>query len=444
MKAVPAIKSQMGSIAYYQTTLTARELIANVRPAKETDQWVGAGIEERQQREINYKRVMEEIVPYLANHPDRFFGSFIVLVEQGSITFEPLEEIVGRIPVAYRDAVGTMGFLTVEAGQHIALDGQHRLIALRSTIESSEELGPLQHQVGSDRVSVIVIEFRDNQTTRRIFSKVNRNAKPTSRSDNILLDEDDGYAIVTRQLIASRSADFDPPLGPIVMNKRSYELVNWRSNTLSKRMRELTTISAVYETVRLILDYEGFTAFSGRSKPVRPSEEELDEAYDSVERWWRALLSGVDAFSRGLADLDGVPAIRFCGEEPYDRHTLLLRPVGQISMMRGLISAMKCADRAGHTLSLEEAIRRVNRIDWSANPAGHWRDVIMRADGKMVARDEAYQLAGELITYFIASEWMDETRRTALWRAWNQARGRTTDEPVDPEKPADPLPATVS
>ena len=259
MKALPAIKSQMGSISYYQTTLTAKELIANVRAAKETDQWAGASIEERHQREINHKRVSEEIVPYLANHPDRFFGSFIVLVERESVTFEPLEDIVGKIPVAYKDAVGAMGFLTVEAGQHIALDGQHRLVALREAIESSEDLGPYQHQVGSDRVSVIVIEFRDNQTTRRIFSKVNRNAKPTSRADNILLDEDDGYAIVTRRLIAGSTEDIDAPLGPVTINGRLYELVNWRSNTLSKRLRELTTISAVYETVRAILAFENLS-----------------------------------------------------------------------------------------------------------------------------------------------------------------------------------------
>ena len=65
-------------------------------PRQETDSWASASIDERIQREVNRTRVMSTIVPYLAQHPDRFFGSFIVLVPKGLVEFEPLTELVGK------------------------------------------------------------------------------------------------------------------------------------------------------------------------------------------------------------------------------------------------------------------------------------------------------------------------------------------------------------
>ena len=37
-------------------------------------------------------------------------------------------------------------------------------------------------------------------------------------------------------------------------NGKREEIVDWRSNTLTKRSVKLTTISAVYESIRLISD----------------------------------------------------------------------------------------------------------------------------------------------------------------------------------------------
>lgn len=86
----PAIRGRMGSTTFYETVMTARELLATVRAASERDGWSSSSPEERMQREPNMSRIHKEIAPYLANHPDRFFGSLIVLVPQGSIEFESL------------------------------------------------------------------------------------------------------------------------------------------------------------------------------------------------------------------------------------------------------------------------------------------------------------------------------------------------------------------
>jgi len=439
MKAAPAIKSQMGSIPYYQTTITARELVTFARPARETDDWATQSVEERIQRDINRARIRDEIVPYLAKHPDRFFGSFIILTRPESVTYEPIEDVVGKIPLAYKEAVGAIGFLTItDDGQNIALDGQHRLVALRDTIQSQEALGPYQGQVGNDRVSVIVIEHRDNKTTRRIFNKVNRNAKPVGRADNILLSEDDGYAILSRWLLDSSRGG---PLASFHHGSKLIEIVNWKFNTLTKRLKELTTLSAENDTVKQILSYQGFKGLDEKVNQVRPSDEDLDDAFEILTAWWDKMLRDVNAFSRAIGDPDQVPQIRFSDKSPYDPHTLLLRPVGQIAMVRGVIRAMKASN---NQLTLEEALRRVNLIDWSANPGGYWRDVIMRADGRMSAREESYNLASELIAYLIGSEWIDAIRRDALHAEWNAARGRSASATGDPTTDPEDLPMPVA
>ena len=133
MTTVAAQRLKMGSTEYFLASLTAGELVTRVRTAEEVlHDWDHLSIEDRIQRNINRKRLLEEIVPYLAGHPDRFFGSIIVLLD-GNVEFEPLEKLqtIGGI---YALQAEKLGFLTVRDGNWIALDGQHRLVALRELI----------------------------------------------------------------------------------------------------------------------------------------------------------------------------------------------------------------------------------------------------------------------------------------------------------------------
>jgi hypothetical protein len=90
----------------------------------------------------------------------------------------------------------------------------------------------------------------------RDLQQINRYAKPTARSDNLLTSEDDGYAIVTRRLPDPENED--APLAEREMDDEEervgrYELVQWYSSALSRTMRHLTTIGEVNSNVRSIL-----------------------------------------------------------------------------------------------------------------------------------------------------------------------------------------------
>lgn len=433
----PALRGTMGSTTYYEITMTARELTNGVRPARETDSWASASIDERIQRDVNRTRVMSTIVPYLAQHPDRFFGSFIVLVPKGAVEFEPLTDLVGKLPAAYRSSSQNIGYLTIDKGELIALDGQHRLLAFREVIQGGAHLGPLWADVGDDEVCVLLVEEESPQKTRRIFNKVNRHAKPTGRSDNIITSEDDGYALVTRRLLDS---ELDAPLATRMVNGQQYEPVDWMNNNLNQKSSKLTTISVLYESAQDILTLEGYKRFSEKESPVAPDEETLSAAYEKVAAWWEDILA-MDVFKASLSDPTTIATIRYDAD---DTRTLLLRPVGQIALIRGLTAAMQASNGQ---LSRSEVIKRANQLDYSCPPSSMWRDSIVRADGRMVARKEAYELASRLITYMVAADFMPEESKQRLWEDWNKARGKKPfddlDEIDEHERPED-LPEPVA
>ena len=91
--------------------------------------------------------------------------------------------------------------------------------------------------LANEEISVIFVEHTDTQKIRKIFNKINKYAKQTSRGDNIITSDDDVFAVISRKLLTEGE-----PLAPI----NGIDLVNWKSNTLSLRSKNLTTLSALY------------------------------------------------------------------------------------------------------------------------------------------------------------------------------------------------------
>lgn len=425
---IPCLRGKMGSTDFYCAKMTARELVNSARPASEIDEWAGMSIEERMQREVHLKRIREEIIPYLTKSADRLFGAVILLVYKGELTFEGISTVGAKVPAAYKTVADDIGFLMIDGGELIVLDGQHRLVSLREIIQGKDVDGEFVSAVPNDEISVIFIKHETSEKTRRIFNKVNRYAKPTSRGDNIITSEDDGYAIITRQLL-----DTGAPLG---IKAGKDLIVNWKSNTLAANSPQLTTISAVYETVKDILDHHRIKDFDEKHRVNRPSEDELTMAYEHAEHWWRKVLDGLTPYHEALADTNQILTMRK-QDQPY---SLLFKPVGQIALFKGLIKAVE------RGTAIDQAVERANEIGWSIT-ADHWREIIAKPDGKIIARAEAYELAAELIAYFIAPEKMDDQQLDALRRKFNEKRGYNYDDPkntAEPEELPPPVTATAT
>jgi DNA sulfur modification protein DndB len=416
----------MGSTDFFEAKMPARELVHGVRPARDLDEWASMSIDERIQREPDKKRILTEIAPYIARDPDRFFGSVLVLVYRGEIHFESIGQVGAKVPMAYRSVASDIGFLTIDGGSLVVLDGQHRLLALQHVIQGDVD-GSERDTVPSDDITVIFIKHEENRKTRKIFNKVNRYAKKTSRGDDIITSEDDGYAILARMLL-----DEGAPLGVQYEDPKTKlpeDIVNWRSNTLSARSWKITTISAVFDSVKMILTSQGVPKLD---PAVRPSDVELQDWYERVELFWKTLLEGMKPLAAALEDARSIPGRRE-DEAPY---SLLFKPAGQMALIEGLLLSTKDG-----RLKLKAAVERANLIPWSMT-APIWEGILVRPNGTIDWRAEARRHAAQLIAYMIAADKMSKDEIDSIKIDYNTQLGYDYDDP-DPEEEPEELPKPV-
>lgn len=408
MPTLPAQRLTMGSTTYYLSSIPVKELVMVVRPAAEAlPDWEDMSIEDRFQRDINRKRLHDEIIPYLATHPDRFFGSVIVLIDKGQVSFETLEDLGARLPLAYAGAMEKFGFLTVTGGDWIALDGQHRLVALREILTGRFE-GALQPGIANDDVSVIFIENEDIKKTRRIFNKVNRYARPTSRADNLILSEDDGYAIIARRL-------FTDPRGQwFSRDPKAAEIVNWKNNTLSGRSLQLTTISALSIMVRDICEANGIDLDEKHLGGVVPDKALLDEGFNICQEWFILMFEAFKDLARARADVTLIPRFR----ETREPFSFLFKPAGQITLIRAARLARR---ELGQSFDLGRFMHTAaNAVDWTVE-ADAWRNIIVLGGSRIMAKQANYDDAALMLVWLVYGRSLNPAMVERLEDRWTSA-----------------------
>ena len=376
---VPAIAGHMGSTRYYQTVMRADELAATVHAAMDFEEFDSFMASERMQRPLSEERVEKQIVPYLTNSADRFFGSIIVLVyEPDQYEFEPLEKIgVTNLRAAYTKFAERVGALTITGGRLFALDGQHRLHALRTVIAGGHTprlglpvSGPYSDEVRGDMLSVIFLEFSTKEKARRIFNKVNRYAKPTSKATNILISEDDGLSIIARCLASLDDPQkFDSTLEPPIPLRLSSgkPTVATETNTLKPSDPSLTTLEVIQKSVETIRAATGHPPLDEGSTIVRPDDELLRAAYKDCARWWFALVNEFEPFRAGFNRPYMIPDFR---EYSY-KYSVAFRPVGQEAIVKGMMEAHHLT-----RLGPAELVRRMNKLDWRLE-SSVWEGILL-------------------------------------------------------------------
>jgi len=404
---IPAIEARMGSSRYYQAIMSARELVATVRAAMDFEEFDSFMAHERMQRKMSEERVEQEIVPYLTNSADRFFGSIIVLVyKPKEFEFESLQTLKhGNFSGVYKGLNSSVGALTIQGGKLFALDGQHRLHALRTVISGDSHTpilnlpiaGPFKDLVGDDELSVIFLEFESIEKARRIFNKVNRYAKPTTTSTNILTSEDDGYAIITRCLISDDDpfkfdATSNPPIPRLFKNKK--EVLQIEGVVLKQNSPSLTTLQVIYDSVQEICKSTGQPSLDEKKTIVRPTDDILREAYEACAEWWQVLVDEFQPIVRAFTLPDFINQYRHFEE----RCSVAYRPKGLEVIIGGLLLAQQVTRLSPSTL-----VQRANKLDMQLG-GDMWRGILGGLNGKIIQKHiplaktlVAYQLIGDQI-----------------------------------------------
>lgn len=414
----PAIKSQMGSTTYYQASVRARDLASLAQTMGETDAWQQLSISERFQRELAERRIRDEIVPYLVRTRDRFFGALIMVVrEPKAMSFEPAAKYMADAPAALREPLSEMGVLTISGSRScVVLDGQHRFAALRAAITDTDKPdGEYRDAIADDQLSVLFLPFESLVKTRRIFNKVNRYAKPTSPSDNIITSEDDGYAIIARWLVDPEPPEGlssrVPPFGKLQHSGES--MVEWRSTKLESQSCRLTTLLLLYQVAEVVLqEAADIPKLDEKHHVNRPGDDLLARGYDLCAKWWTTVLENLTAFQFAVDRPSSIPDYRAF----QHKWSLLFRPISQHALAKGLIGATQLG------LTLEEAVVRANKVKWKAAHT-MWTDTIVFSNGHMNTQKAGINVTGKLITYLLAADRMTPAQIEGTRLAYAQAKG---------------------
>lgn len=398
---VPVITARMGSRDYYITKMTAFELAGQVGIASELTEWNELTLEELYQRDLNRKRVEQEIAPYLANARDRFFGSIIVwILGEDVVTFETVGNFVS-VSAAYARAARSLGFLIIDNSQQrsglVALDGQHRLAALREVVQGNTE-GEFRGEVGNDEIAVIFVRDTDVRSARDLFTVLNRSARRVSKNDVLIMGEVDGAAIVARRLTSHRL------LSPNGLN--DCPLVKWDSNTINQRDRQLTTLNAIYEVVKRAALYLKIDLLSGEDSGTPPPDNDMTAVFDVTLSWLSALFEESEDFTAMRID----PAAIAEGRRKEAPYSLLLKPVGFQSFFGAVAMLL---EKAVGEWTPKDAVRRLLQVDWALSSPS-WSGIMVNARGNVTNRASDMTIASDLAAWLAGGQDLDSEFRNSL------------------------------
>jgi len=383
MKLIPAIRGKLGSTEYYIATMKASEVVNSLRIPKEMPDWGHESIEEKYQREINYKRVKEQIAPYIANDPDRFFNALIVdILNAEDVTFDPLAS-VAKLPSLFSALGDNFGILTLKGKEQLVpLDGQHRLAAIRFALYGRDEKDqPIDSftpnpAIGDDDITLVLVKH-DRAKARKIFNKVNRYAKATSKADNLIISEDDYVAIISRE----------------VGDRVFKSLVNSKSNNLSETSNDITTLSTIYEAS---LEYLSESTIY----PQRVSTEVLPELTvqnlwrTEVEKMWVALIRDIPVLKEAVQDIEETgKANRIELRQTY----IIMKPIVQAA----LVGSIKRLMNSG--VAMKTAIEKAAKLDWRFQCAD-WERVAVNPGNKIITGAQSRKLLSRLIAYRLGEQ----------------------------------------
>lgn len=333
MEMYPALKARMGDTDYYIVRMRLDEIHKNVH-------LIGAPYEYKAlsqalQRKLDEGRVKDEITSFL-ERPDRFFSSIVVASIGGNPEFHPVRITAEKDESASLFKAGgideSFGVLVFKAGvKFYALDGQHRLAAIQSFIGERK-----QPDISGDHISVVLIASQSDENKplppkemrkrRRLFSWLNRYAKKPGKDTDIIMDEEDAFAILTRRLI-NDSKHFQPRSGnsiPILMSGKSVPVGTGYFTglqTLYGINRTLLTSDA-----RLRDDTRDPRWNTPRSfMASRPTEEELEGWYNELSGYW-------DGLFQVIPNLTDDP-VKMRNDSGTKSDHIFFRPIGQEYVM---------------------------------------------------------------------------------------------------------------
>lgn len=309
----------MGEWFYYVTYLKFGDVAEWIKPTEEVHQ--SKRLAEWIQRRLNSSHT-KAIADYLIRQPERFFNSIVVGVYGGepewaslkvsvptSIEFDQLSD---EQELELESSVGLLKFSGNE--NLFAIDGQHRVAGIKKALIESDDLS-------KEEICAVFVGHENTpegmERTRRLFTTLNKTAKKVAIADIVALDEDDGFAVVTRQLVD----EFDLfAQGQKVAFATSPAIPS--SDTTS-----VTSVIGLYQLIQDLYPQRPSNNLPKKSEVLkaRPSDSVVETIFNENCKYWTLLTELIPQYSEVFGGSSVVP-----GEYRLkERNHLLFRPIGQ-------------------------------------------------------------------------------------------------------------------
>lgn len=342
---LPALRGVIGSWVYYSCLVSLQEVAKRVQFADEIHK--SKQLSGMIQRKLQSTR-SSQIANYIRTQPERFFNSLVVATYGGKPDWHAITRVnskssASELSNVAEEVLESLGFLTFHGDEKLfALDGQHRLAGIKKAVQE----GLPEDQ--TDEVSVLFVAHKVTpqglERTRRLFTTLNKTARPVSKGDIIALDEDDVMAICVRKLIEDTDYFSDKRIAFVATN-----------NMPSTNLESITTIGNLYDVLAILFSEAESKLKKKKAdlQRVRPADSELNNYFELAKRYISLLAENFVEFRSFLNSSS--PSTVVTKHRGAHGGKVMFRPIG-LDMLTRVVAKLTKA------MTLEEAVKLASKL----------------------------------------------------------------------------------
>lgn len=288
--------------------------------------------EETMQRKLSWPRVNGAMKDYLLKNDDAFFSSLTLFIVPRDEN--PLEEGEGYDFKPFDANDPSAGVLTLRSTVVLfPADGQHRAAAIKVALKERPRLA-------SQHIPVVLVPYERKAVVRQMFSDLNLNAKPVSKTV--------GYALETRDPLTLLAKEIAKAV-PLFAGR-----VNFSSNSLPDSSSNVITLN----TLRAATEKLGEVGLSIDFSEVPTGD--VPEQHGEIVVLWNLI---VDSFPQWQTEVEQAGGAGKLRKEFVFPHGIGVQAIAWAA-------AIMVAEERGQGRDPTKAVRKVLKaIDWRrANP----------------------------------------------------------------------------